>query len=1068
MGGKRWGAVRALAWEPVTIRATRLLRFHFCLLVSALPLEQRRRCVHSRWLEIHRDEDVILKRTWSGLVALASAFAGMGAEPNEEVLELERFAPVDAERAESTFTVKPGFRVELVASEPLVRDPIEVCFDEEGRAYVVEMIDYSEMRGAEPHLGRIRRLEDRDGDGRYEWSGVYAEDLPWPTGVFCWAGGIFVAATPDVLFLKDTNADGRADVREVVFTGFASDYAPYETNRLNVQAMMNSFRWGLDNRVHGVTSLSGGRVRSVMRADDSVVELRGRDFAFDPRGLRIAAEAGGGQYGMSFDDGGTRFTCNNSDHVRVFAYEARYAARNPFLVMPPVLRSIAAEGPAAEVFRRSPEEPWRVIRTRWRVDGLVPGPIEGGGRASGYFTSATGLTIYRGDAWPSAYVGDVFVADCGSNLVHRKRTRRDGVEWIAERSADEMGEEFLASTDTWFRPVQLANAPDGTLWVIDMYREIIEHPWSLPPGLKRHLDLNAGNDRGRIYRVVPEGWVPRRRARLGGADTVTLVATLAHENGWHRDTAARLLYERQDRVQAVPALSRLLRASPSALGRLHALYALDGQGALNVEAVIHGMGDEDERVRAHGVRLSERFIRDLEGGVAAEVMGRLGAMATDGSPRVRYQLAFTLGETMDPGRIEVLTALALRDAADRWIRSAILSSVSTCAAQVFAGLFEGWAGREAADSEELRAGQAECLEQLARMIGGGNRDDDLAVVLESAVGVREKGIELRWVQALAEGLARSGPGVVRERLGSWLPRAKAVLEDSGEATGDRIRAIRLMGEFSFGEVGAELMRVLRPTEPQEVQLVAIEAMGRFEGLDGYGELTRRWAEFTPRVREKVLSVLLARPGRALILLRAVEEGWVQRSELDSTRRQFLRGHRDGAVREVAERVLAVTERVDRREVFEALRPALGLTGDVERGRGVFRERCAPCHRAGGEGYAVGPDLMSIRNAGREKLLMSIVDPGSEVLPQYVAYEVETVEGESYLGMLVEETDSSVTMRQAYAQDRVLARSSIMSLRASGRSMMPEEIEAGLDAQGMADLLEFVMGVEEPGAGVGMD
>src|SRR2546421_163012 len=503
----------------------------------------------------------------------AFAFALSAAEPTVDPKDLPRTPPVEPAQALSTFKVRPGYHLEMVAAEPLVLDPIAMSFDENGRLFVVEMRDYSERRPE--RLGRIRMLEDTDGDGRFDKSTVFAENLPWPTAVFCSDGGVFVAATPDILFFKDTDGDGKADVREVVFTGFASDYAPYQTNRLNVQAMLNSFNWGLDNRIHGVTSMSGGRGISLRHPETKPLELRGRDFAINPRDMTISAEAGGGQHGMSFDDAGRRFTCQNSDHIRLYMYEERYGARNPFSPMPPAWASIAADGPAAEVYRISPDEPWRVIRTKWRVAGQVPGPVEGGGRPSGYFTGATGVTIYRGDAFPPDSRGDAFIADCGSNLIHRKKLYPEGVALVAKRAPDEQKTEFLASKDIWFRPVQFANAPDGTLYVADMYREVIEHPWSIPQSIKQHVDLNSGNNRGRIYHIVPDGFKQPQLPRLGKAPSSQLVTALESSNGWHRDTAARLLYERQDNA-AVPKLKLLCKNTPSALAKMHALYALDG------------------------------------------------------------------------------------------------------------------------------------------------------------------------------------------------------------------------------------------------------------------------------------------------------------------------------------------------------------------------------------------------------------------------------------------------------------------------------------------------------------
>src|SRR5687767_962455 len=283
--------------------------------------------------------------------------------------------------------------------------------------------------------------------------------------------------------MKDTDGDHKADVKKVVYTGFAEGM-----QRLNVQGLLNSFNWGLDNRIHGSASLNGGKLRRVDSPDSQPIDLRSRNFSFDARTLDIALENGGGQHGFSFDDWGRPYVSQNSHHIQTFAYDLKYASKNSRAAMPPPLVDIAADGPSAEVYRASPEEPWRVIRTKWRVSGLVPGPIEGGGRSAGYFTGATGVTIYRGDAYGPEYSGNAFIGDAGGNLVHRKvlsypkqaGTERSAVPDpsassplipIARRAPDEQKSEFLASTDTWFRPVQFANAPDGCLHVIDMYRE---------------------------------------------------------------------------------------------------------------------------------------------------------------------------------------------------------------------------------------------------------------------------------------------------------------------------------------------------------------------------------------------------------------------------------------------------------------------------------------------------------------------------------------------------------------------------------------------------------------------
>src|SRR5205809_4159039 len=323
-------------------------------------------------------------------VAFCSALSlrVLAAEPEVSEKDLPRVPPTESNKATATFQIKRGFRIELVAAEPLVVDPIAIAFGEGGRLFVVEMRDYPERRNETPHLGRIRLLQDTDGDGRFDKSTVYVDNLPWPTAVICWNGGIFVGATPDILYCKDTNGDGVADVREVVFTGIAGNYAPYDVNKLNVQALFNGFTWGLDNRIHAANGGDGGKVylvdseftrawqgraginpKSEIRNPKSL-DLRGHDFSFDPRTLTMRLESGGGQYGLSFDDHGRKFVCSNSAHIREVMYEDRDSARNPFFTMPPAAVDMAADGPAAPVYRISPDEPWRVLRTRWRVTGL--------------------------------------------------------------------------------------------------------------------------------------------------------------------------------------------------------------------------------------------------------------------------------------------------------------------------------------------------------------------------------------------------------------------------------------------------------------------------------------------------------------------------------------------------------------------------------------------------------------------------------------------------------------------------------------------------------------------------
>ena len=606
------------------------------------------------------------------LAWLAVSGVAKGSEPTAERKDLPRILPTPPEEVLATFSIREGFTIQLVVAEPMVIDPVAMAFDEQGRLYVVEMIGYSEHR--EDRLGRVRLLEDENGDGRFDRSTVFADNLAWPTAVACFDGGVFVGATPDILYLKVFIGDRIAVMRRVALSGFGQG-----VKRLNMQSLMNSFRWGLDNRIHGSASGTPGKVHVPSNPKLGTVSFVRSDFSFDPRTLEFRLESGGAQHGMDFDTVGRKFVCSNSHHIQQVMHERRYVGLNPFFIPTDTLHDIAVDGPAAPVFRRSPDEAWRVIRTRWRVGGKVGGPIEGGGRPSGYFTAATGITIYDGHAWPPEFTGDVFIADCGSNLVHRKKLQSAGVSFMARRPDDERDREFLASTDNWFRPVQMEVGPDGNLYIADMYREVIEHPWSLPQGIKQHIDLDSGNDRGRIYRVVADNFVQPAKLGLGQATDTELVSILDHPNGWHRSTASRLLYERQDQA-AVKPLRRLAKHGQTGLGRMHALYLLAGYDELTVQDVTEAMADASRFVRGHGVRLAERFLPMRKPGISKEgdkdspIFEHLVRLSGMPDSFVQNQLAWTLGMVDFPGKADVLALIFQKAGMDYWQLPGLLNA----------------------------------------------------------------------------------------------------------------------------------------------------------------------------------------------------------------------------------------------------------------------------------------------------------------------------------------------------------------------------------------------------------
>ena len=429
--------------------------------------------------------------------------------------------------------------MELVAHEPLVASPIAAEFDENGQLYVCEMRDYpyKPKPGNKP-LGTIRLLRDTDGDGVFDESHVFADGMLWAGGVVPWKGGVFVAAPPDIWYLKDTDGDFKADVKVKVFTGFGLR---------NQQSIMNNLRFGLDHKIYGSTSYNGGTIR---RGDDDKspgVTVTGHDFRFDPETHEFETISGTIQFGNSFDDWGNRFTCSQAQPLLHVVLPQQYLARNPYLAVPTAINDIARA--SVPVFRISPIEHWRQIRSDRLATFTHRDPAKFG-VSQHVIDAAAGITVYRGAAYPKEFYGNVFVGEAQHNLVHRRTLVPDGVTFKSQR-ADE-NTEFVRSSDNWFRPVNFINAPDGTLYVLDMSREIIESN-NIPLDVAKYLDLKNGRNQGRIYRLAPPGFRSPKPPRLGDATTAELVATLENPNGWWRDTAHRLIHERQDK-SCVPAL----------------------------------------------------------------------------------------------------------------------------------------------------------------------------------------------------------------------------------------------------------------------------------------------------------------------------------------------------------------------------------------------------------------------------------------------------------------------------------------------------------------------------------
>ncbi|MBW3541894.1 MAG: c-type cytochrome [Planctomycetes bacterium] len=969
--------------------------------------------------------------------------------------ELPRIPPVEPEKALETFTVQHGFRLELVAHEPAVSDPVDACFDEDGRLYVAEMHGYpfshepreqQPQGGGKKNAGIIRLLEDADGDGVYDKSTAFADGFSWPQSVCCYRGGVFVLAPPDILYFKDTDGDGRADVRETVYSGFG---------RHNVQSLANGMKWGLDNHIW----LAGGRnPTEVVHRGKKLFTLGSRDLRFDPKTENIEAVSGGQQFGHSFDDWGNRFVCSNSNHIMHVAVPAKYLERAPRVAVSNIMRSIAKEGPAAPVFRKSVAEPWRIIRTRRRASDpnyakrLPPTELV----ATGFFTSATGVTIYRGGAYPPEFHGNAFIGDVGGNLVHRKSLTPHGATFQATRA--DAGVEFITSTDNWFRPVNFVNAPDGTLYILDMYRETIEHPVSIPEDIKAHLDLESGDDRGRIYRIAPPDWKQSAPPKLGPMSSAELVAQLESPNSWSHETAQRLLWERQDRSVA-RALEQLVHTSSSPLARLHALHTLDGLKSLSTEILSVALFDDHPLVREHAVELSEGLAADSPGLVKA-LLERAG----DTSYRVRLQLAYSLGELPNPAATKGLAEMVPALAGDADLRTAWLTSAAGREAALAVTLMSNAKLRETMVGGAL-VGELARLTAAAGNVEGARAILAAATTAESPLPLKQTVVRSVAAALKARGdsldqVLNAGDEATKSKVRALFEAAAASVGDDERPSAERLASAALLAHADFATARKALSPLLEPAVERPLQAAAIAALAEHDDAGVGPLLLENWRSYSPQVRRDAIDALLARAERIDLLFEAVDAGRVGAGEIERETKQLLENYPNGKVRARARKLFAGEISPDRAEVVARYSQALE-GGDAERGRAIYDKRCAQCHKVGESGHEVGPNLVSTKNKSPDDLLLAILDPNREAQPNFTAYTVVTTEGKLLNGIIAAETPGSLTLRRAEGKEDVVLRENIEELASTGKSLMPEGLEKDITAEQMADVIAFVRTLTVP-------
>jgi putative membrane-bound dehydrogenase-like protein len=949
----------------------------------------------------------------------------------DELLALEAPPAKSPEESLACLKVRPGFKAELVAAEPIVKDPIAFEWGADGKLWVVEMGDYP--LGTDGHGkagGIVRFLEETHGDGRYDKSTVFLEGLGFPNGIYPWRKGVIISCAPDIIYAEDTDGDGKADVKKVLFTGFHPG---------NQQHRANGYDYGLDNWLYGANGESGGKVTSLLTG--KAVDINGRDFRFRPDTGEFESESGQTQYGRHRDDWGNWFGTSNPKWLWHYLFAERYVARNPQLPVRQNKRELANYPDSGRVFAVAP------AMERFNDPN-----------GANHVTSGNSPTPYRDELFGPEFASSVFTSEPVHNCVHREVLEADGVTFKSHRAKGEEDSEFAASTDNWFRPTMLKTGPDGALYIADMYRLVIEHPEWISAERQKRINLRAGDDKGRIYRIYPADAKLRPIPRLDKMNTAELVAAIESPNGWQRDTAQRLLAERRDK-QAIKPLEKLIVQSANPKARFQALCALDGMGGVTRQSLIPVLGDPHPLVRANAIRVSETLFVE-EGSVAAvpAFEDALLKLANDPDIRVRYQVAFSLGEWADPRAGEALARIAAQDRDNAQIQVAVMSSAPKHLGKMLATVLAG---------ENPPANLVEQLIAQAVSLS----DQKLFSQVLAEVGRPRESSYASWqfaaLAGLLDALDRRGQslGQLQNRNGGELKQSVAQLEPlfvrAREAAAQPATLsapwpeLRLLGRdiSQADEDIARLGDLLNPQVSGEIQRAALAALKKVNRPKVAETLIGRWSRLGPAMRADAVGLCFSRSSWLNDLLGALEQGRIPAGQIAAPQQQQLLKHKEAEIRQRAARLFHVN--ADREKILQTYADVETLRGDPVKGRAIFQQTCASCHRVKDEGNAIGPDLGMMSDKPASDFLIAILDPNRSVEVRYVNYTALLKNDREISGIIVSETANSLTLKNSSGPEETILRSDLQDLRSSGLSLMPEGLENSLKSQDLADLIKYL-------------
>lgn len=955
----------------------------------------------------------------------------------------------------SGFTIAPGFDIQLVASEPLLEDPVDMEIDELGNMYVVEMTGNPLNRSG---TGKIKLLKDRDADGIMDTAFIFTSGLRMPSGVMRWKQGIIVTDPPEVLYFEDTDRNNIADIKKVILEGF---------DATDVESNVNSPYYGVDNWIYvGNGGKSGPGIHYPSKPGGPVLKqnANGQRVRFRPDSFGLEMLSGETQFGHTEDIGGHPLLVENANHIYEAVIEAKYLERNPGLLVSSATENISDH--SSDVF------PTTVNPENQMLTDV------------GVFTAACSITAYLGGAFGAAYDSVVFVGEPAHNLIHTDKLIPRGATHVASRM--DSAKEFLTSTDPWFRPVNFYIGPDGALYVVDYYRQFIEGPAFMSEEVLKTANLYNGNDKGRIYKITKKNTAPFTRDSSALSDNY-LLKKLSDKNIWWRRTAQRMIIDR-NATGLVQGLKNIVRTS-SPEGKLHALWTLEGLKSLSADVILASLKDNTNFVRENAIKLAELYFQN-----DPSVVEQLLAMSNDPDARVRFQLACTLGGIKDKRASEETEKMLFTYADDPWMQIAVLSSLQNDKEKLL----------QSAISKYNAGSPAYTLlvERLSSMLTYSASPAQINTLLNQAVNDKTNTWQpavLRGIAAGLEGRRNLYPSLYNERsvlmrtvlqhsspeirdealhilkiIGinknksekEFIKQAQSVVVDRSVEPARRAAAINLIGIGDPQSNSALLKTCINNNEPVIVQLSAINALSAIPGTSSSDFIIKEWDLLTPEIKDEAINTFMYDRKRIAILLEALQSGRIATSMIGWPRSVRLMAGRwpipdgtttaeDSALIKKARALLSRKE-TPKKELIKEYYASISYGADKAEGKKVFSANCGLCHQLNGmQGVKLGPDLSTVRNWNHAELVTKILDPNQSIKGGYELWDITLVSGELLQGIIASETPAAITINNVNTVPRIVARKDIKSISSSGMTIMPTGFEKQISKEEMAGLIAYL-------------